>query len=238
MATSGYLLYRGPSSLDGSPVVAVATAGSRNVKTGSIVQTWILSDVGELPHVAQRTGADVAVCGDCPLRPANGGGCYVLTWQGPRGVYDAYRRGRYADVSGDPAGIATVGAGRHVRLGAYGDPAAVPHGVWRALLSRSRGWTGYTHQWRHADVLRDICMASVGSPGEAAIARSRGWRTFRIRAAADPLLPREGVCPASTEAGHVRTCETCGICDGSARGSGRASIAIVAHGWTAKRALR
>ena len=67
----GVVLYRGPSKLDGEPIVCIATglkAPSKNPKTGTMVQTWILrEDVA--PHKAQKTGEDSSVCGDCPLRP-------------------------------------------------------------------------------------------------------------------------------------------------------------------------
>jgi hypothetical protein len=67
----GIVLYRGPSRLDGAPIVCVATgfrSPSDNPKTGPMVQTWIMrEDVA--PHTAQKTGEDSSVCGDCPLRP-------------------------------------------------------------------------------------------------------------------------------------------------------------------------
>src|SRR4051812_44690746 len=84
----GVVLYRGPSELDGTPVVAVATAiarRSKNPKTGGMIQTYILADNGEDPIQAARSGGDAAVCGDCPHRPVNGklGSCYVNLIQGP-----------------------------------------------------------------------------------------------------------------------------------------------------------
>jgi hypothetical protein len=67
----GLELWRGPSRLDGAPIVAIATGlaePSSNPKTGPMVQTWILR-ADSSPQEAQRTGADASVCGDCPLRP-------------------------------------------------------------------------------------------------------------------------------------------------------------------------
>jgi len=90
--------------------------------------------------------------------------------------------------------------GRTVRLGAYGDPAAVPFQVWQALLAYAAAWTGYTHQWRRAPELAAYCMASVDTPGERAEARFLGFRTFRVRAAGQAVETREVVCPASAEA--------------------------------------
>ncbi len=70
-ASNGVTLYRGPSALDGSPIVAIATGIKRpsaNAKTGAMVQVWILPDNGENPLESVRSGEDASVCGDCPLR--------------------------------------------------------------------------------------------------------------------------------------------------------------------------
>lgn len=68
---NGVVLYEGPSAIDGSPIVAIVTGfkdPSKNDKTGTMLQVWILRADVE-PHEAQKTGADSAVCGDCPMRP-------------------------------------------------------------------------------------------------------------------------------------------------------------------------
>ena len=36
------IIYDGPSLIDGSPIIVLAQAGSRNSKTGDMVQTFIL----------------------------------------------------------------------------------------------------------------------------------------------------------------------------------------------------
>ena len=46
---SGYIIYRGQSLLNGAPIVAVAITKSSNVKTGNMVQTYILADNGQSP---------------------------------------------------------------------------------------------------------------------------------------------------------------------------------------------
>ena len=38
----GFVLYEGPSKLDGEPIVAIATLKTENTKTGPTIQTWIL----------------------------------------------------------------------------------------------------------------------------------------------------------------------------------------------------
>jgi hypothetical protein len=121
-----------------------------------------------------------------------------------------------------------------VRLGAYGDPAAVPSRVWDKILSVAGGWTGYTHQWRGCDPrLMRYVMASCETAEDVATARRAGYRTFRVLLPGEPLLHGEFACPASAEAGKRRTCETCGACDGAKQGS-NASPAIIVHGWKGK----
>lgn len=234
---NGVVVYRGPSQIDGRPIVAVATGLARpstNAKTGDMVQVWVLVD-GIKPHEAVFDGRDVSVCGDCPHRYIDGAGsCYVNPLHGPDAVMRAVASGTYTAVPLVQA--AELVRGRKVRLGAYGDPAAVPLEVWDALLEHADGWSGYTHQWRRAIArgLSRYCMASVETPRQQRHAISRGWRTFRIRADGDDaLLAGEIVCPASDEAGKRRTCETCGACNGGS--PPRASVAIIAHGPTWKR---
>lgn len=240
---SGYVIYKGPSLLDGQPIVAILTGlGKRrsvNEKTGAMSQTWILPDNGIAPHINVRSGADASVCGDCKHRPINGGACYVRVHQGARSVYAAYLRGRYGRAVSQPSPVdptlAALGTGRTVRLGAYGDPAAVPAYIWRELLSRAAGWTGYTHQWRTcAASLQPLVMASCDTPEERAEAQAQGWRTFTVRMGSDALAPRESVCPASHEAGRKLTCAQCQACNGTSSGR-KGSIAIIVHGALAKR---
>lgn len=229
---NGVVLWRGVSLLDGvTPIVAIATGlrGSANAKTGAMVQTWILRE-DMAPHDAVRSGGDAAVCGDCKHRPSTGGACYVKVFQAPLSVFRAFHRGTYATADD----IAAIGAGRAVRVGSYGDPAAVPVAVWQALISSATMHTGYTHQWRVAPALASICMASADTPAERDEARTAGWRTFTVRLASDPLAAREAVCPASHEAGVKTNCATCGACNGTATGR-KGSIAIIAHGSSAKR---
>lgn len=228
---NGFIIYRGPSLLTGAPIAAVAIVRSQNEKTGAAAQTHILPDSGERPTEALRSGGDEAVCGDCKHRPLKGGTCYVVVRQGPTKVWDALQRGLYPDFTAYPDIVGEVLRGRVIRLGSYGDPAAVPIKVWRDLTACAAGWAGYTHQWRRPDAqpLRDLCMASVDSVAEMAAARLMGWRTFRVRLSHEELQRGEGVCPASAEAGHKLTCSECRACNGLAT-ERRGGIAIQIHG--------
>jgi hypothetical protein len=127
-------------------------------------------------------------------------------------------------------------AGRKVRLGTYGDPAAVPAYVWDMLLEHAAGHTGYTHQWASgkADHVKQWCMASADTMSEFAEAKFAGWRTFRVRSenatGAEGLkYVNEMACPASAEQGKRLTCEDCMACSGGID-SKKASVTIVVHG--------
>jgi hypothetical protein len=155
--------------------------------------------------------------------------CYV-GMRAPASIWRAYQRGAYPIVA--PALISDIFRGRRVRIGSYGDPAAVPIWVWQTLTARAhRVRTGYTHQWRDYPELAPYCMASADSPAERAAAKLLGFRVFRVREHGAPLLDGEISCPASAESGHVTTCDRCGLCAGTTIGSTRApDISIFAHG--------
>jgi hypothetical protein len=232
---NGLLFYRGPSMLDGKPIVAIATGlerSSDNPKTGALIQTWILRD--RINPLKALAGADVSICGHCPHRPALGGTCYVRVHQAPLAVWKALKRGRYPRFN--PALHLQLFEGKILRLGAYGDPAAVPLSAWRPLIQASAGRTGYTHQWRSCDEeWRAYVMASVDTPAEREEAIARGWRTFRVRAGGTPLLPGEFTCPASQEAGYRITCARCQACDGATHSPSAATPVIIAHGAKGRR---
>jgi len=230
---TGYVIYNGPSLIDGSPIVAIALMGSSNRKTGNMVQTYILR-TDMRPVAAVQSGADVAICGNCKHRPANGGACYVVVAQGPTVVFKTNEAGKYPTAAA--ADVGTMVAGRMVRLGTYGDPAAVPAQVWEELTAQAAGRTGYTHQWDNPALTADqraritaLCMASADNEAEATQARASGLRYFRIRVATEALGPREFVCPASDEGGKRKLCDTCGACNGTTKSTG-ASPVIIVHG--------
>ena len=211
-----------------------------------MLQTWIIrSDIH--PFEALKTNEDKSICGSCPLKGDKGEkrSCYV-NMATPGNVYRYHNTKGYPLLQ-DPQCLKN----RPIRLGAYGDPAAVPYAVWEPVLlaidpglntTRSRDATsgtirtGYTHLWRTADPrFRKILMASVESEEDKDLAERYGWRTFRVKKPAELVLPGELVCPASKEAASGKstiTCSQCGLCGGSSiRGS---NIVINAHGSRAK----
>lgn len=236
-APVGMVVYRGPSRIDGSPIVAIATGLQRttsNVKTGPMVQVWILrADVP--PHDAARDGRDASICGQCPHRRDAEGkrSCYVRVGDAPLTIWRAWRRGLYRDGTPTELGRIARALQRGVRIGAYGDPMAVPVRVWRPIVRRAPGVTAYTHQWdlpsagRLRDRLRfrSFAMASVDSEAERDRAHALGWRTFRVSADPADVSPSEIMCPSERGV----QCADCLLCGGELR-SGARSIVIPAHG--------
>jgi hypothetical protein len=222
---AGYILYRGPSVLDGAPIVAIATMSTTNDKTGDMVQTWILRD-DISPLDATKAGQDASVCGDCPHRHYLGGACYVTVFQAPLGIWKAYKRGKYSTNTEE---FMSRIANRRVRFGAYGDPAAVPVTVWAPIANGCIGYTGYTHQVNHIKFdsrILNYAMQSVDTAEQAIQAKGR---YFRVKLANDPVLPREVECLSDSIG---KSCADCLLCDGGTKGK---SVYITVHGAKAKR---
>jgi len=224
------IIYEGPSQIDGSPIIAIMTGlrrQSKNAKTGDMLQLWIMAR-DQHPHTAVTTGEDVSVCGTCPHRPAlyrdyvdpTVARCYVETAKAPASIWTAYQLGQYL-----PYDIAAK-ADTPVRLGAYGDPGALPATAIIDALSLSSGRsTGYTHRWRERPDLVSCCMASTDTAAEKIEATDAGWRTFTVGDDIDAAI----LCPASAPAGKRTTCASCLLCSGARGIDRRASIYIPAH---------
>lgn len=214
MKPKGLILWEGPSRLDGAPLVAIATLRTANKKTGPMVQVWFLrSDID--PVSAVRDGLDRSICGACPLRGSDGfkaRACYVNVGQAPLKIWKTFKRGGY------PKG--RIPPGSLVRLGAYGDPGAVPIRVIRSILRDSAAHTGYTHLWRTRPGLRGLVQASVETLGEALEAWNMGWSTFRLTDGPPLGLVGEKACPSA----RGISCARCKAC------SGASSRCVPAHG--------
>tara|TARA_R110002126_G_scaffold166567_1_gene314230 strand:- start:293 stop:1051 length:759 start_codon:yes stop_codon:yes gene_type:complete len=216
----GYIMYKGPSMLTGAPIVVIATMSTNNVKTGDMVQTWIL-DANTNPVEAVKSGDDVNVCGTCPHR---GTTCYVNVGQAPNAVYKGFKRGIYPMFDIALHGIHF--ASRKIRLGAYGDPAAAPYATMALIASLGIGHTGYTHQINHKGFDKrflGLCMVSADTPKQAIKYQALGAKTFRVALVGDSLAHDEVECLADT--GQGIQCADCGLCDGTKK-----NVAITVHG--------
>ncbi len=240
---AGFIVYEGPSVLDGSPIVGLLVP-STNDKTEGGWQLWIMrSDVH--PMDAIRSGEDYSVCGNCPLRRTlveasldnllkedeYSRGCYVIP--PPIGkIFKGYHEGRYTR---DLAKLDSLANGEFLRFGAYGDPAAVPFEVLLGL--RRYNWrktAGYTHQQDHENFdprVMAMVMVSCDSLQDRAKAKARGARTFRIDWYNQGLQENEIWCPSD-----VTSCRRCGLCNGQE--SHAKDIVIQQHGVSAEKHTR
>lgn len=229
----GALIYKGPSRIDGAPIIVVAVWESSNRKTGNMVQTYILREDID-PREANKYGEDYSICGDCDLKGdptfdpeaklATGRKCYVVIGQGPVMVFKTYKRGGYPDYTA-PALRRSLGFKAMVRIGTYGDGAAAPDEVWDDLLSDAAGHTAYSHNG--GDPQR--YMVSADSLANAQQAWGSKYRTFRIVKDRHEIIKGQEIeCPASRGV----QCRDCGLCAGTSVQA--KSIAIVVHGGGAK----
>ena len=225
------IIYEGPSVLDGAPIVCVLLLGSRNKKTGNMAQTYILrADISPLDAI--RGGQDVSICGECPQRRYTGGACYVNVGHAPQSIWRKYKKGGHEKIT--PQKAAQLLNFSAVRLGSYGDPAAVPHDVWQPIVENAGARTGYTHQLTHKNFdnrLLGYCMASTENAAITKKLHADNVRTFRIIASDADTLPNEVICPSNKGI----QCFECGLCNGST--NNKKSVAIPVHGTVKSRFL-
>ena len=226
-APLGLIVYQGPSVLEPeTEIVVIATLTSKNEKTGNMVQLWIFVD-GELsPHEIAKQGLDASICGHCVHKTTVGGTCYVDLSRAPNAIWKSYKKGNYPAFN---SGHARHLSNRKIRLGAYGDPAAVPYSVLKEVTDISMSFTGYTHQAHHKNFdsrVASFCMVSVDTPRQAIRYQEKGYRTFRVALEQDEVMENELQCLNTTQ--DQLQCIDCGLCDGLNRAS--KSIAIAVHG--------
>lgn len=226
------------SQFDSAPLIVMYILNSSNRKTGpEMIQTYILRE-DQSPTEASNSKNDKSICGQCPLRWSLGGSCYVNLGWGPFNIFKAYKNGAYEELNLKNSDHMKYLKNRPIRLGAYGDPAAVPLKIWKNYFSccNPRYWNGFTHAWKLKRVqpYKPFLMASTESESEYFEAINTGWRSFRVRQADEPLLPLEFQCPASEEEGYRLQCQDCKACNGNPNSRGRAgNPVIIEHGFKA-----
>lgn len=249
---SGRTVWRGASLLTGEPVRVVISGyviPSENTKMGygaeslqdhqQYIQIWIFTDTEDFRPM------DRAICGDCGQRTYKGksapflwedgaevmedvqGACYVRWGEGPRAAFEASNRNAALSLV---AGSQLL-ADRLVRLGAAGDPAAVPAHVWKTLLKDCKSFTAYTHQWNRPEFqeLKAFCMASTDSRAEEVKALAMGWSCFTADGNGDSMGKE---CLNNS---HNLSCAECRACDGMHRRSKPVAYKVAVHGPLSKR---
>lgn len=231
--TNGVVLYEGKSLLSDQRIVAIATFKSSNEKTGDMVQVWILpADLDPLQAI--QTNDNSGACGRCALQgTADESGkmhnrvCYVNVGQAPLGIWRAWQSGSYPQF--DKRLDEWLLKDREIRIGAYGDPAALPVSLVRYLATVGRSWTGYSHQllWirrDRADALSELLMCSTHNKAQLAEARRRGYRSFHAIPAGAPAPADSVECPFYTA--NVQ-CRDCQLCQGTSKQA--KDVYVIAH---------
>jgi hypothetical protein len=220
----------GQTIAPGANIVVLASKAKSpdkaNSKTGDMWQFYILAaDI--LPTDAKAQGLDATVCGNCVHRKVNGNTCYTYgtVLAGANGMWRQWRNGNASDFAPDMV------AGSTVRLGAYGDPCAVPYAVWEPILAASDGWTAYSHQWANPDIdarFKTIAQASADTAEEIPAANAAGWRAYTVMPVGTTRVAGAVPCPSPRIA-----CADCLKCSGTGLGR-RGNVWIAAHGARAK----
>lgn len=229
---TSYLLH------EDSNVFIVATSKSSNIKTGDMIQIWILDNTRH-PVESRRDKHDaVNQCKGCPL--ASGNGCYVNT-----NPLSALYRKHKSDNPYPPLELGSKEfrkffAGKRVRFGAYGNPTMIPLPLTMSIAALATKWTGYFHDWHmmpteDAQSYGKYFMASCESTNYKD-AQAIGLRTFTtVPVDAEQAPDGSGIeCLADS---HGMQCTECGLCDGTNRRGGKLpNVWIKVHGYQTKKA--
>lgn len=235
------ILWEGKSQFTDAPIVVIVTGlmYSKNKKTGNMLQTYILNQ-NICPVDAVKTGEDENICFDCSLRPIlnkkqkgeelknEDGICYILHWQDPQRIWNNYHEGVLEKI--DDIDLSMFKR-RGLRLGSYGDPAAVPFYVWKNILQATAFHTGYTSQWRKdiAQEYKGICQASCHNRKDALEAQKLGWKTYTNLPLDTNNIGLNSVkCPYSED--ETMKCLECKLCNGA-----KVNVEILDHGATYKK---
>lgn len=220
--------------------VVIATKNSRNRKTGSGVQVWIL-DATMHPSDSRRGGFDAKnQCKGCPF--ASYGGCYVSDLP-LASIWNTWRKGGYQRLNfGTKKWKEFFDSAEFVRFGAYGNPSLVPLRMVRDIAKRVKTISGYFHDWHlmkpeRAQAYGEFFMASCEA-NTYKKAQSLGLRTFTTLPTKEKSNKKFGIECLADKTGTIQ-CKDCGLCDGNRRKNKvRPNVWIRVHGYQLNKAVR
>lgn len=220
--------------------VAIVTTDSDNLKTGNMLQIWIMAR-NVHPVESRRTGHDSTLqCAGCPY--AGNQGCYVSPLP-LMALWRAYKAGSYSHLQMGSTEWDSFFRGASVRFGAYGNPSILPLEMVESIANLSLSYTGYFHDWNIMPVslaksYGRFLMASC-EPHNVLFAQNLGLRTFTVVSEV-PESKALGIECLADKSGLQ--CIDCGLCDGTARSATRSrslpSVWIRAHGYQTEKAVR
>jgi hypothetical protein len=205
------------------------TARSNNRKTGNVPNAWI--------GLSREEAEDS--CSGCSMLDT---GCYAHHGSVLIGSMSV-TRGAFKNPQNytlDAALRMRHKKARMVRVTALGDIGRSGKDLADTLVAKvtesGLALVGYTHHWRESEVAhawKGRLMASCDTLEDADRAMDEGWRAAAVVLSDHPRVSKTPrgrtvlVCPAQLKDDHSVTCNTCRLCDASARGP---IIAFRAHG--------
>ena len=217
-------------------IVAIATIGTANVKTGDMLQIWIMDrNLHPVESVHSRKDAKLQ-CKGCPF--ASGNGCYVSPLP-LMAIWRKFQRGEYPTLEKGSISWDSLFSGKSVRFGAYGNPSMLPLAIVEDIAKRAKKHTGYFHDWHSMEIkqAQDYGRFFMASCEKSNVKQAQGigLRTFMV---VPELEEFDGIeCLADSKG---LTCSECGLCDGTERSNQRAkalpSVFIKAHGFKVNKA--
>lgn len=223
------------SSEEGKVINAIQYSKTKNRKLGfneNIIGTYHFGEE-QVRHINLKL--DSKSCLDCPLSHTNKSpACYTHKGYQMLGLYSKLNKlNKYIDdikpfneeIFNSFIKNLSYKSIHLVRFGVYGEPIHLSIPQILKLISVSKSFTGYTHQWTKYkyQAYSNFFMASTHSKIEADIASDSGWRVFNVG-----LIGGAINCPASKESGNKSTCVKCKLCSGRT-GSGNKNIYIEKH---------
>ena len=217
-------------------VFIVASSKSSNVKTGDMIQIWILDNTRH-PVESRRDKHDALnQCKGCVL--ASGNGCYVNA-NPLSAIYRKHKSDNpYPQLVAGSLEFRRFFSGKKVRFGAYGNPSMIPLPLTQSIANLASKWTGYFHDWHmmspdDARAYGKYFMASCVSTNYQD-AQALGLRTFTTVASVPDDQQTGMECLADS---HGMQCAECGLCDGTNRRGGKLpNVWIKVHGYQTKKA--
>lgn len=181
------IVYRGPSSLTGEPIVAILTDEGSTTKTGCMLQLWVIADTGQIPHETAKVCAENA-------------------------LYAAYLRGSYAgkqvDLTGQALRLGAYGDPAELPIEVI-ERLTAQAGAW---IGYTHQWRRFPTLRPYCMAIVETC-----SDARIARASGWRVFIVTVLArgglAAQGLVLLN--CPASAESGKKTVCAQCLLCDGT-----------------------
>jgi hypothetical protein len=225
------IIYDGPSLINQTAILGIVhglQGNSQNRKIGKRMASIIILVKDMHPIDAVKSGADSAICGECPYRLIDGKRlCYVNLIFEPGTIYKAYNANKLPVLSPGELNYLLLERSLNLRLGSYGDIGAIPADIVLEILAGGIKSTSYTHQWGREFFdprVLEYSMASLDHINtldklKAKFPRARYYKTILRN---ETPGPGEIMCPSKPgpvgyKGPREVVCSNCLLCGGTAK---------------------